>query len=232
VTSAAHETPADAPADERARVRAACERPLRAGEVVFDPGDACTGLVVVRSGYVELVAPDPAAGGGSGGRTVARHGPGEAVGEADLLLGRPRALRAVAVTDARVLEVDAATARRMLLERPEIALHLLARATARAAELERRLSALGMDDLVRPLVRALLAELGAAAEGTRIGAPLRALAAASGLALRDAHRALQELFERKLVRLVDDGLLVVDRTALAACLGEARASLTPREAVR
>jgi hypothetical protein len=47
---------------------------------------------------------------------------------------------------------------------------------------------------------------------------LRSLAEAAGLSLRETHRGLQELFDRKLVRLVDDALVVADRAALAACL--------------
>jgi hypothetical protein len=49
---------------------------------------------------------------------------------------------------------------------------------------------------------------------------LRTLAQAAGLSLRETHRGLQELLERKLVRLVEDALVVPDRGALTACLEE------------
>ena len=62
-----------------------------------------------------------------------------------------------------------------------------------------------------PLVRALL---GAAQPDPRLGARiplrLRELAQASGLTLREAHQALQLLFEQGLLQLLDDCLVAPD----------------------
>ncbi|HTY18210.1 MAG TPA: Crp/Fnr family transcriptional regulator [Myxococcota bacterium] len=187
---------------------------VRAGEPVFEIGEPGDALFVVQAGEVVLLQP----GTGSEPRLVARLGPGDPVGETDALIGRARTVRAVAVSDARLLKLDRATLLEMCLERPQITLRILERLAQRTADLERRLAVLGMNDLVRPLARTLVRRAQPAAQGARASVTLRSLADASGLSLREAHRGLQELFERRLVRLVDDALLVPDPAALSACL--------------
>lgn len=199
-------------------VRRDFERVAQAGESIFESGEPADAFYVLLAGEVLLL--DTSRGGVS--RLVARLGPGDSVGETDSLLGRARGARAVAATDARLLRLDRATFRSMCLERPDIAVQVMERLAQRAADLERRLAALGMNDLVRPVARGLLCC--ATADGglaeSRATTSLRGLADAAGLSLREAHRGLQELFDRKLVRLVDDTLRVPDRGALEACLQE------------
>ena len=197
-------------------VRRDFERVAQAGESIFESGEPADAFYVLLAGEVLLL--DTSRGGVS--RLLARLGPGDSVGETDSLLGRARGARAVAATDARLLRLDRATFRSMCLERPDIAVQVMERLAQRAADLERRLAALGMNDLVRPVARGLLCC--AAGEGgpaeSRVTTSLRGLADAAGLSLRETHRGLQDLFDRKLVRLVDDALLVSDRGALEACL--------------
>jgi CRP/FNR family transcriptional regulator len=194
-------------------------RRLRAGEVLFEAGSGSDALFVIQAGEIVLVEPGPAP---DATRTIARLGPGDAVGETDVLAGRPRSVRALAVTDVRLLALDRDSFRAMCLERPAIGLRMVERLATRAADLERRLAAAGMNDLVRPLARCLLRRSEPSAEGARLALGLRGLAEAAGLSLRDAHRGLQELLDRKLVRLVDDVLVVADPDALLACLDEDR----------
>jgi len=197
------------------RVRRAFLRSVRAGQALFEIGDPGEPLFVVQAGEVALLEPGP----NGAPRLIARLGPGDPVGETDAVLGRSRTVRAVAVTDGRLLQLDRETFREMCLARPEIALRIVERLAQRAADLERRLGVLGMNDLVRPVVRSLLRHLPAdASEATRLPLGLRAIAEGAGLSLRDAHRGLSELFDRKLVRLVEDALIVPDARALAACL--------------
>lgn len=208
-------------------VRRAYVLGVRAGQPIFEVGDPGESLFVVQAGEVMLLQP----GSADAPRLVARLGPGDPVGETDALLGRPRTLRAVAASDARLLQLDRTTLLEMCLERPQITLRILERLAQRAADLERRLAVLGMNDLVRPIARSLLRRAQPASEGARAAVSLRALAESAGLSLRDAHRGLQELFERRLVRLVDDALLVPDPPALSACL-EDDAESTGSGAVR
>lgn len=197
-------------------VRRAYMLAVRAGQAIFEAGDAGGSLFVIQSGEVALLEPGP----GDVPRLVARLGPGDPVGETDALLGRPRGVRAIAVTDARLLQLDRTTLHEMCLERPQITLRILERLAQRATDLERRLAVLGMNDLVRPIARTLLRRAQPASEGVRAAVSLRVLAESAGLSLREAHRGLQELFERRLVRLVDDALVIAEPAALSACLQE------------
>jgi CRP-like cAMP-binding protein len=202
------------PGDTAVGARLAFEHLARAGDAIFEAGEAADEVFVVQAGEVTLLEP----GRGGDARLVARLGPGDSLGEADALLGRPRVARAVAATDARLLRLDRATFRAMCLERPDIAVRVMERLAERVAGLEQRLLALGMHDLVRPVARALLRASQAEGDGARATIALRGLAELSGLSLRETHRGLQELFERKLVRLVDDALVAADRAALVASL--------------
>jgi CRP/FNR family transcriptional regulator len=196
-------------------VRRAFLRPMRAGQALFEIGDPGEPLFVVQAGEVVLLEPGP----NGAPRLIARLGPGDPVGETDAVLGRARTARAVAVTDGRLLQLDRETFREMCLARPEIALRIVERLAQRAADLERRLGVLGMNDLVRPVVRSLLRHLPSdAPDGARLTLALRAIAENAGLSLRDAHRGLSELFDRKLVRLVEDALIVPEPRELVACL--------------
>jgi len=204
---------ADAHEDTGSNVRSTYERSFAAGDVIYDAGQPGEALFVIQAGHVELTR-----GGPEGERVVARYGPGEFFGEIAVLLGRPRTTRAVAVGDARVLQLDRATFESMCVDRPEIALRVIQRLAQRAIELEQRLTALGVDDLLRPVVRVLLQHASGGGKSARIETTLRKLANEAGLRMHEAHRALNQLLDQKLVRLGDDALEVRDFEALAAAL--------------
>jgi CRP/FNR family transcriptional regulator len=185
------------------------QRCFEAGAVVFDEGDTGRTLYFIRSGEVELTRRGP-----SGPRSLARLGPGEFFGEQSALLAGPRRGRAAVVRDAELLEVSADVFEDMCLERPDIALRISRALTARADELEQRLVASDGEDGARSLVSALLRRAQPAGEGARVEATLRVLAGEAGCRMLEAHHALQQLVERKLVRLVEDVLIVPDLAAL------------------
>jgi CRP/FNR family cyclic AMP-dependent transcriptional regulator len=195
-------------------VRQSFEREYVAGEVIYEVGDETQVLYVIQAGQVELQRD-----GAEGSRTVARHGPGDFFGEMGVLASRPQSMRAVAASDARVLELDRVTFEGMCEQRPEIALRMIRRLVSRVTDLEQRLAALGADDLLRPVVRVLVrrAESGDG-EGAQVATSLRELAGESGLSMLEAHRALGQLLERKRVRLQDDALVIPDLEALSAAL--------------
>jgi len=196
------------------QVRKTYERRFEAGSIIFEQGDVGEVLFVVISGEVELTRD-----GSPGRRSVARLAAGEFFGEMSVVLGEARSARAVAASDTRLLELDGETLEAMCVERPEIAIRIITRLSARLIEAERRLSALGVDDLLRPIVRALVRRAEVDPEvGVRIPTTLRSLAEDAGLSLLEAHRALLQLLDRKLVRLVDDVLIAQNVESITACL--------------
>jgi CRP/FNR family cyclic AMP-dependent transcriptional regulator len=194
-------------------VRNTYERSFSAGSVIFDEGDAGEVLYVIQSGEVELTRE-----GLTGRQAIARLGAGEFFGEMSVVVREARTARAAAVTACRLLELDGATLEAMCVDRPEIGIRIIRRLTDRLKDAEGRLSALGADDLLRPVVKALVRWAEPVSEGFRIPATLQSIAEASGLSMLEAHRAMHQLLDQKLVRLVDDVLITPDVDALSAAL--------------
>lgn len=200
------------PEDTGFRVRSAFERTFAEDEIVYEPGEAAEALFVIQAGQVELRR------GAGGERVVARYGPGDFFGEMSVLLSRPRAHHAVAVSETRLLQLDPATFEAMCVDRPEIAIRVIQRIAARAIDLEQRLSALGVDDLLRPIVRVLVRGATPGESPTRVETTLRKLASEAGLSMLEAHRGLGQLLEQKLLKLSEDVLTIPDLEQLSAAL--------------
>ena len=198
------------------QVRHTYERTFAAGETIFEEGDVGDVLFIIQSGEVELSRRTL-----GGRRTVANLGCGEFFGEMSVVVGERRTARASAVGDTRLLELDGETLEAMCIERPEIAIRIISRLTARLIDSERRLAALGVDDLLRPIVRALLKRADTRAsndEGVRFPGNLRDLAREAGLSMLEAHHALHQLLDQRTLRLVDDCLIAKDVDSLTAQL--------------
>lgn len=200
-------------ADTGARIRSVFERNFRAGELVYDEGWEGDALFVIQAGQVELIR-----NAEGGQRVISRHGPGDFFGEMGVLLGQPRSARAVAISDLRLLQLDARTFEAMCVEQPEIAIRVIQRLADRTIHLEQRLAALGADDLLRPLVRVLVRRAERVTNGARVETTLRKLADEAGVSRVEAHRALAQLMDQRLVRLVEDVLWIGDLDALSAVL--------------
>jgi CRP-like cAMP-binding protein len=201
--------------DTDLRVRSAHQQTLAAGEVVFEQGEPGDELFVVQSGTIELTRRGP-----GGVRRVARFGAGDFFGEVSALEGAPRSARATAAGSACVLRLDRATLESMCASEPEIALRLIRGLARRLLDAEHRLARIDADEVLRPLLRALLQ----AAEpdprfGARVPLPLRELARASGLGMLEAYHALQHLFERGLLQLAGACLVAPDLRRLSELLG-------------
>jgi CRP-like cAMP-binding protein len=195
-------------------VRRTYERSYEAGELIFDEGDSGELLYIIQSGEVELTR-----GAAEGRRLLGRLGPGEFFGEMSVVLGGERRIRASAATPVRLVEVDGQTLEGMCVDRPEVAIRLIQRLAGRVIDLEKRLTALGSDDLLPPMVRVLLRRAEPLPSGgARIPATLRDLSEESGLSLREAHRALHRLFDQKVLRLEDDILETDDLDGISASL--------------
>jgi CRP-like cAMP-binding protein len=196
------------------QVRHAFQRHFEDGEIIFDEGDVGIDLFVIQAGRVEI-----SRRGKGGRRVVATLGPGEFFGEMSVVLGETRTARAAAVGPTELLELDGDTLESMCIERPEIAIRMIQRLAARLIAAERSLAALGLEELVGPLVRYLDQQAAPDPdEALRLRTSLRQLAAGADLSLPQAYEALHQLIDRKLLRLVDDELVVPDRAALSTTL--------------
>ncbi len=199
-------------------IRQTHERTVQAGEIVFDVGDPGESLFVVEEGVVELTRP-----GLDSMRVVMRVQPGEFFGELSVVLGGPRTVRASALTDVSMLELDADTLEVMCMKRPEIAIRMLRRLSGRVLELEDVVADLGKDKLLRPLVDLLMEQAIPRPKGQggmQVLTTLRLLANDTHLNLRDVHQGLLELFERNLVVLLGENLMIPDVDALGTCLDQ------------
>lgn len=189
----------------------AFQRDFEDGELIFDEGDAGVDLYVIQSGHVQVIRNAQQLE-----RVVAMLGPGEFFGEMSVVLGEARTARAVAVGPTQLLELDGETLEAMCIERPEIAIRMIQRLAIRLIAAERRLAAMGLDELVGPLVR----YLASVSSGDRIEAELRLtttlrdLAKGSALSMQETHQALHQLMDQQLIRLVGDELVAHDRVAL------------------
>ena len=199
-------------------VRSAFERVCAPGETIFEEGDAGEVLFIIQSGEVELSRRML-----TGRHTIASVGAGDFFGEMCVVMGEPRSTRARAKCETRLLELDAETFEAMCVDRPEIAIRIISRLTARLIDSERRLAALGIEDLLRPIVRALLKKAEPPCdEGVRFTGKLRDLAHETGLSMLEAHYALHQLLDQRVLKLVDDRLVAEDVDTLASCLEPAR----------
>lgn len=188
------------------------QRLFRDGEIVFDEGDEGLALYIILSGQIQISRQ-----GAQGQRVIAKLGTGEFFGEMSVILGEQRTARATVMGDAELLELDGETLEAMCIERPEIGIRLIQRLATRLISAERRLSAMGLDELVGPLVRfiAKQSEQAAPDEELRFATSLRALSDGCELSLQETHQALHQLVDQKLVRIIGTELIAPDPAALS-----------------
>jgi CRP-like cAMP-binding protein len=196
------------------QVRRTFQRTYEDGEIIFDEGDEGIDLYVIQAGAVQISRQ-----GSTGSRIVANLRAGEFFGEMSVVLGETRTARAVARGRTELLVLDGETLEAMCIEQPEIAIRLIQRLAVRLIAAERRLAALGLDELVGPLVRYLSAQAGADLDDElRLTTSLRALATGCELTLQETHAALHQLMDQKLVRVVGDELIAPDPAALSTAV--------------
>jgi CRP/FNR family transcriptional regulator len=200
--------PPEALARLRAEVRA---RQLPRRRVAFREGQPAEFLWVLRRGEVRLYKTSP------DGRitTLDRIGAGEMFGALDAVGAESYPTTAEAVTDSAAWCVPRRTVARLVLERPELALEILAVVSKRLRSAHERLLSFAHDPVPTRLARALLA---ASTEGeARI--TRRALAEASGTTVETAIRVLRR-FEREGWIRGEVGLVhVIDAAALRRAAG-------------
>ncbi len=189
------------------------ERLFAAGQPIYESGEPGETLFIVRAGEVLLSRPGP-----GGAVTLGCVGPGGAFGEHGATHGGERGGTAVASCETRVLELDRATFEALCLDAPLIALRVVRGIAARLDDAEAALAANGLEQRAAPLLQVLLGRAERTADGARIPGTLRSLAQAAEISMIDAHQALQQWIDRRLLLLVDDVLHAPDLDALARVL--------------
>jgi CRP-like cAMP-binding protein len=203
------------------------ERRFRSGEVIVERGSAARELFIVREGAVLLQECE--------GGVAQLLAPGDAFGEAAVILGRPHSVRAEAEGDAIVLALDVPLLNRLCAQSPELAARLLRQLAERADPGRSAREITGSVPLVaeeRPAApqvpsraapparprsaeseRGLAAALLRSAQGDEpplaVQGRLADLAHEAGLEILDAYTCLQRLLDRHLLRLVDDQLSIL-----------------------
>jgi CRP/FNR family transcriptional regulator len=141
------------PEELRWIAEAAETRTFREAECLFEIGEPGHSLFIVTAGVVQVLHPDRAEG-----FQLARIGPGEFIGEMSLLDDSPRSATARAICDVEALVLDKADFNRLLLRRPDVALHLLDVMSKRLRKADEHISGLN-SRAVRDPVTGLLNRL-------------------------------------------------------------------------
>jgi thioredoxin reductase (NADPH) len=92
-------------------------QPVAVGDVVFGPGDVDYDLVLVESGWIEIVSP---ATGDELESVVARYGPGGFLGELNFLTGQTAYLMARVTEAGRIHRISRAQFRRLMAAEPDL----------------------------------------------------------------------------------------------------------------
>ncbi|MGW5188099.1 FAD-dependent oxidoreductase [Kribbella sp. NPDC004138] len=115
---------------------------VRAGDVVFRPGDPAYDLIVIDAGRIELVSPptrdEPEA-------IIASYGPGGFLGELNLLTGQTAYLVARVVESGRIHRISPPQFRRMMADDPSVSDVLLRTFLARRDVLRDGIAARGLE---------------------------------------------------------------------------------------
>ena len=195
---------ASLPATELKRLAGKCStRILGRGDVLFEEGQPCRGLLIIVEGRVEIRQISLR------GREQVFHteGPGAALGEGPLFDGGGYIASAVAATPARVLFLPRAEVIRLCQHRPAVALAMLKTMARRV----RHFAGIVSDLAFRPVTERLAHHLetaitGPITPGTCVDLTLTQAQLAARLG------TVRELVARAFAQLEDSGVIARDRT--------------------
>jgi CRP-like cAMP-binding protein len=201
---------AEQPADFQERILALGGwRTLRAGQSLYEVGDASNGVFGLETGLVDISIPisdDEMV-------TLHRAGPGLWAGDSALFAGMPRVVSVTAHTDSLVFVIPAQALKRHIAERPADLLHFY-KLNHRNFELALR----ALADVIALPPRARFARLLlrlASGDGV-IRATQTELGKLAGMSRAAFRRAFSELLAAGIVKTEYGKVRITDRTALEA----------------
>ena len=202
----------DLPGEDLARVRGALvEESFERGAFIQHEGDACRAMYCVREGRVRVFKTS------SEGKTQVLKvmGPGETFNEVPVFDGGPNPASAQALERAILYVFGKEALRRLVRERPAVALALLAVFAGKLRHFTRLVEELSFKTVTARLANILL---GFAAEASRSGPPPRMsqqdLAAMAGTAREIVGRALKAFEREGAIRIERERILVLDPSLL------------------
>lgn len=191
---------------EEIRVLAARTVPKRiaSGELLFSEGDACKGLYIIASGKLRIFKSS------ASGReqVLSVEGPGGSIAELPVFDGGTYPASVSAVEDSQILFISREDFRRFCLERPEVALKMLAVVGSRLRRLVGIIEELSFATVRQRLV-AVLVRI-AEREGKRTERGIDFELPGTHQDLAQQLGTVRELVSRNLMRLQAEGLLRVD----------------------
>lgn len=202
----------DLPGEDLARVRGALvEESFERGAFIQHEGDACRAMYCVREGRVRVFKTSS-----EGKMQVLKvMGPGETFNEVPVFDGGPNPASAQALERAILYVFGKEALRRLVRERPAVALALLAVFAGKLRHFTRLVEELSFKTVTARLANILL---GFAAEASRSGPPPRMsqqdLAAMAGTAREIVGRALKAFEREGAIRIERERILVLDPSLL------------------
>jgi CRP/FNR family transcriptional regulator len=184
--------------------RRARKKHFEAGELLFQEGDRCLGLHIVAAGRVRIFKSSP-----SGREQVlAIEGPGSTVAELPVFDGGNYPASAIAVDPTEIMFLPREEFRAFCLERPEVALKVLAAVGSRLRRLVDLIEELSFTTVRQRLAVQLVRLAKTSASKTDEGVAFD---------LPDSHQEMahkmgtvRELVSRNLTRLAAEGMLKLD----------------------
>jgi CRP/FNR family cyclic AMP-dependent transcriptional regulator len=191
-------------------IRRARRKHFAAGELLFQEGDSCTGLHIVAAGRVRIFKSSP-----SGREQVlAIEGPGSTVAELPVFDGGPYPASAIAVEATEIVFLPREEFRAFCLERPEVALKVLAAVGGRLRQLVELIEELSFTT-VRQRLATLLVRL-AKTSGRKTPEGVAFELVDSHLEMAHKMGTVRELVSRNLTRLAAEGLLKLEGRHIVA----------------
>ena len=184
------------------------QRKYGAGELVFNEGDPCSGLYVVRSGSVRIFKSS------AGGReqVLSIDGPGGSIAELPVFDGGNYPASAQALSDCTLFFFSRQDFQALCLQYPQVALKVLKVIGARLRKLVGIIEELSFTTVRHRLV-ALLVRLGKT-DGVRNGDAVSLTLPFNNSELAAQIGTVRELISRNLSRLQSEGLIEVDNREL------------------
>ncbi len=184
------------------------ERRYAAQDAIVERGSTSRELFVIRSGEVRLEGADPE-------RSLLL-GPGDLFGEIAAILGEPNSARAVAESDVTVLVLDVPLLNQLCAENADFSFRLIRHLAERLASPGESVPGFEPSEDLNGLARAILRRTAPGDTPALVDGMLRELSEDAGIPIIDTYLLVQSLLEKRVLRLAEDRLSLLERDKLEA----------------